>query len=97
MPIPFFLGQPSPSFRKMQKMSPGELREHLAAMEQERKRIEVRRQVRRQAGIKSRHDARAAMLESRLGELIGAGKQLLEAEPGNRRIEPLRPLRLNPR
>jgi hypothetical protein len=81
----------------MQKMSPGELRGHLAVMEQERKRIEVRRQARRHAGIKSPHDARAAILESRLGELIGAGKQLLEAEPGNRRIEPSRPLRLNPR
>ena len=88
MKPPSFLGQPSPSFRKMSRMSPSELRQHLADMEQERLRIGVRLQIRHKASVRSAHDRAAAALERRLGELIAAGKQLLTSEPGNRRIEP---------
>lgn len=77
---PAFLGQPSPSLRKMHLMRPAQLQEHLARLEQERARIVACLQARQRAGATTDHDRAAAQLVQRLEGLIAAGDGLLQGQ-----------------
>jgi hypothetical protein len=74
---PELAGRPSPSLRKMQRMTVAQLREHLARLEQERGSIAARLQARQRAGATSGHDGEAVKQEQRLAALIAEGRDLL--------------------
>ncbi len=80
---PIFHGQPSPSIRKMMQMTPGELREHLKKMEQERSFLAGRLQQVTQSPPSNVRDPRTS-LERRLTWLIEKGKEILDSKRGNR-------------
>ncbi len=82
---PIFHGQPSPSIKKMMQMTPGELREHLKRMEQERAFLADRLQQQPPATSGNARDPRVG-LERRLARLIEKGQEILAAKHGNRRV-----------
>jgi hypothetical protein len=79
---PRFLNQPSPALKKMRYLTPEELRDYIARLQQEKDRITARLDARKKAGAKTDHDVPAIRLERRLGELISQAKRYWAAQGG---------------
>ncbi len=77
MKDPIFLGQPSPSLRRMQHMTVPALKDHLDRLQQEHQRVMARLQTRQAVHLSSPKDARLASLERRLAQLIVRAQQIM--------------------
>jgi hypothetical protein len=82
MKPPRFLGQPSPALKKMQKMSPAELQEYIARLNEERQRIATKLEGRKKANAPTEHDWAAEKLAKRLDALIDMARRYWKVQGG---------------
>ena len=78
---PIFHGKPSPSLKKMQRLTTEELQIHVQNMEKELSYVAARIEARKKAG--QTIEPQVMMQWQRLDALISEGKRLLSPNPGN--------------